>query len=59
MSKILPCPFCGCENDPVRKNTRVYYGTSGRREEHDYYLNCDGCGLIVGTDKERDSYGDI
>jgi len=55
----LPCPFCGCSDDPVKNNTRVFHGAKGRYEEVDYYLECDGCGLVMGNDRNHDQWGDV
>lgn len=56
--KVLPCPFCGSKEDPVKRNSRTYHNVGEIYEEVDYYLECDKCSLIIGTDMIYDEYGD-
>lgn len=62
VDKILCCPFCGHVGDPVKENMRTFYpivnGKTKERVERDYYLECDGCGLILGNDMHYDQWGD-
>ena len=54
IGEFLPCPFCGCDSNPVKKNSRVF----NDHTEVDYYLECDDCELIIGNDREYDQWGD-
>lgn len=58
-SVSLPCPFCGCGENPVKKNTRLFYTSKGSLKEVDYYLECNGCGLVIGNDNIPDQWGDV
>lgn len=55
-SEWMPCPFCGCMSDPVAEGWKPVSGPS-RGIPRGFYLLCDGCGINIGKDYDRD--GDV
>lgn len=51
--EIKPCPFCGSDEDPVETNSRHYNSSP---TQYDYYLECEGCDLLIGYDIGDDYY---
>lgn len=44
---LLPCPFCGCDQDSPIESV-VHLSGTGESDEPDYTVQCDGCAATMG-----------